>query len=400
MILSVACTRSEDQHTHEHDHDHGHEDAHARHNEENDHQDEVHLLPRQMEVMDIQLGHFQMLDLSETIKSNGRLELPPQNRAEVTSLWGGRISHVDVFPGRFVKKGQQLAAMEHPEFINEQENYLQAISSLDYLENEWKRKKALTQESISAQRELERAESEYLSAKAKSEASAAQLRMLGINVEDLMATGIAQEIPIQSPMSGFIRSIDVQTGSYVNPEQRMFEIVDNDHIHIDLKVFEKDVHKVELGQEVVFNLAARTDTVYRGKLFAIGKAFEESPRAMLVHAEIDNFDGSLLPGMYVEARIVTDKKSVQALPKEAVVRDGGLEYIFVLEEHGHDHSEPADHEEMVFKKVEVSTGARDLGYVEVVPADEIPKNAQIVTKGAFYLLAELNKGDGEHGHHH
>ena len=53
---------------------------------------------------------------------------------------------------------------------------------------------------------------------------------------------------------------------------------------------------------------------------------------------------------------------------------------------------------MVFQKIEINTGARDIGFTEIVPAQNIPNNPVIVTKGAFYLLAEMTKG--EHGHEH
>jgi membrane fusion protein, heavy metal efflux system len=87
---------------------------------------------------------------------------------------------------------------------------------------------------------------------------------------------------------------------------------------------------------------------------------------------------------------------VRALPNDAIVSDGGLNYIFVLKPSSTD-----DHEdEYVFRKIEVNTGATDIGFTEVVPVYNLPEHVQMVTSGAFYLLAEMKKGEGGHGHHH
>ena len=188
---------------------------------------------------------------------------------------------------------------------------------------------------------------------------------------------------------------------------------DNEHIHIDLQVYEKDIGKIRNGQKVIFSVASNPDLILQARIFAIGKSFEQEPKAMVVHAEIDNKQGNLLPGMYVDARIITNEDNVRALPDDAIVRDGGLNYIFVLKPAStmsHSHADGKEHvheaeddhsNEFVFRKIEVNTGASDIGFTEVVPAYNLPAHVEIVTKGAFYLLAEMKKGQGGgHGHHH
>ena len=101
--------------------------------------------------------------------------------------------------------------------------------------------------------------------------------------------------------------------------------------------------------------------------------------------------------MYVEAGIEVGQRKTRALPEAAIVRDGGMDYIFVWAKEDTSHGQEG---ERVFLKQEVKVGIRDLGYAEVVPADPLSDSAKVVTRGAFYLMAELNKGDGEHGHHH
>jgi membrane fusion protein, heavy metal efflux system len=386
LSLFVACSEpSAIQAETGHD-DHGH----------SSNPDEVHLLQKQMDVMDIRLGKFQFLNLSTTVKSNGQLQLPAQNKASVSALMAGRVKSIAVVEGDYVNKGQELAQLEHPDFIEIQEQYLSLNSQMALSRQNLERQKSLNADSVASLKSLQVAESEFQSLNAKVGGLRMKLQMMGIDVDQLTGSNYALAIVVRSPINGYIRSIDINMGLSVLPNQSMFEIVDNDHIHIDLSVYEKDMSKIQKGQKVVFALSSNPDSVFQGKVFALGRAFEQEPKAMVVHAEIDNHDGSLLSGMYVDARIVTNEDMVRALPNDAIVSDGGLNYIFVLKPSSTD-----DHEdEYVFRKIEVNTGATDIGFTEVVPVYNLPEHVQMVTSGAFYLLAEMKKGEGGHGHHH
>ena len=405
-------------------------DSHAHDEVENAPTDMVHLVQDQMDVMNIELGTFQDVNLKTTIKANGQLELPPKNKASVSSLMAGRVSYVSVIVGDRVKKGQVLARLEHPDFIQLQEDFLSTSASIKFLQQDFERKKKLLADSITSVKTYQEAEAKFNTANAKLSGLEAKLNLLGIGLQGLKQGKIVSSIPVTSPISGFVRLVEINMGMSVQPEQEMFEIVDNEHIHMDLRVYEKDIDKLEEGQKVHFSLTTKPNEVFEGKIFAIGKAFENDPKAVIVHAEIDNKTGNLLPGMYVDARIETDFNKVPALPNDAIVEDGGLSYIFVREtesgnsdshEDGHDHGDGHDHDhsdehdhghgqtekeesdhagEYVFRKIEVNTGAKDIGFTEVVPAQKIGEDPVIVIKGTYYLLAELNKGEGGHEHHH
>ena len=402
-----------DCHNHEADHPHGHGNEKEQHLEENHREDEVHLLQKQMDVMGIELGQFREVNLSTTIKSNGQLELPPRNKASLSAVMAGRVKDIFVLEGDAVNIGQTLALLEHPDFIEIQQEYIESRSHLDFLEKDYFRIKQLFHDSVSSAKNFQRAESAYLAELGENNSLKAKLNLLNIDISEIEAGRISAHIPIKSPINGYVRLVEVNMGTYVEPQQEMFEIVDNDHIHIDLMIYEKDISKIKEGQNVIFSITTKPDSLYQGHIFAIGKAFENDIKAVTVHAEIENKSGFLLPGMYVDARIVCDQRNVAALPDEAVVADAGLNYIFVQKEeqqhHNHGHSdeehqhqkEKQSHsDEYIFEKIEVNTGASDIGFTEVVPAQQIPENATVVIKGAYYLLAEMKKGEVGHGHHH
>lgn len=390
-------------------HDHSHHDSGGHEESETGKvKEEVHLLQKQMDVMNIQLGQFQYLNLSTTVKSNGQLDLPPQNQASLSSVLGGRVVEVFVIEGEQVQKGQALASLEHPDFVELQEQYLKAKSHFAFLELNYQREKSLFADSVISIKSFQQMELEYNLEMAEVAALEAKLKMLDVDIEHLNTGKLSETIPVKSPIDGFVRHVEINIGKYVQPQQEMFEITDNEHIHIDLMVYEKDLDKVQEGQQVIFSLANQPDRVFEGTVFSVGKSFEQQPKAMVVHAEIENKEGNLLPGMYVDARIITEEGNVRALPNDAIVSDGGLDYIFVLSEnenHVHEqedghHHEQAHEDEFIFKLVEVNTGASDIGFTETVPVVEVSDSSRVVTKGAYYLLAEMKKGEGGHGHHH
>ncbi len=388
---------------HEHDHDaHGPKGA-------------VELTEKQLSLIDFELGDFQQMNLGKNIKCSGELELPPQNKASVSALLGGRVKSIDVIEGNFVKKGQTLAVLEHPDVIEYQEQYLDVANNISVLKSDFERKQALFNDSITSQKVFEQAESDYHSAVAKLNTLKAKLSLIGVSAEQVEKGNITSGITIKSPIDGYVRLVEINIGTFVEPQAEMFEIVDNEHIHIDLHVYEKDINAIKIGQKVLFSLASNEGVDYEAVVFAIGKAFENDTKSVRVHAEIIAKKHNLLPGMYVNAIIVTDPKTRRVLPDNSIISEGEHEYIFVQtiqkeddhqahghEEHGHEEHGHEGHghnaAKVGFLKIGVSTGNSELGFTEILATDTIPLNEGIVIKGAFYLHAEMKKGEAGHVH--
>ncbi len=383
LLLTISCG------------DKANEESKAEDRHEDSHEEEetnvVTLNMKQMEVMNIELGSIKKVNLQNTLKVNGQLELPPQNMASVSALMGGRVKSVAVIEGDYVKKGQVIARLENPEFIGLQQKYLSLKSNLSFLENDYNRKKSLAADGITSKKALQKAQADYLEGKANLNATKSTLQILSVNLRAIENGNLASSINIVSPIKGYVQKISINIGKYVSPQQEMFDIIDNDFIHLGLNVFEKDIDKAKVGQQVSFSLTTRGDKIYDAKIFAIGKAFEMDTRSVKLHAKIIGNHQGLLPGMFVEARIAVDSKEVQALPNEAFVSENGLDYIFVQKEKYGDKIE--------FEKIQVNKGVSDLGYSEVVFNKEMAKIPLIVLKGAFYVNAELSKGEFEEHEH-
>lgn len=374
----------------------GGEDEHAE-------EESVHLTALQVETAGIEFGTLQSLPLSETIKTNGFLELPPQNQAKISAVLGGIVKNIYVREGDTVDEGDVLADLVNPLFSEMQAEYRKTARQIGYLEVDYRRKERLANDEIGSQRELQLVRSEYESALADMQSLQSKLRMLNLNPEKVLEGEIAESIQLLAPIGGFVRVIETNISQYVDPTINLFEIVDNEHIHIDLLVYEKDIHRVRVDQEVLFKYTNQpNDQFYRARIFSVGKAFEDNPRAVRVHAEIEDRQDGLLPGMFVEGRIVTGPTQSKVLPEDAIVRDGEEYLVFALHETDtHDKTEENhahEGEEMEFKVIKVRPGITDAGYTEIRFFESHPEDTRFVTRGAYYLLAEMKRGEGGHGH--
>jgi len=386
--------------------DHVHEDDHAEEEEHTENALSVELSERQMEAVGIEIGQFSYLPLKNTVKANGTLELPPQKQADISAVMAGQVSQINVIEGDRVQAGEVLATIEDPAIIDMQQQFIEAYEQRDYLQQDFERKKRLLDEGVGSQREFQESASRYRSNEARITGLRSKLELLGLNPAQVLEGNISSSVPVRTPIDGFVRVVEVNTGSYVNPGDHMFEVVDNSELHIDLMVYEKDLHRVKEGQSLYFRYANQpTSDLYRGEIFAVGKAFEQNPKAVRVHAHLMENKPNLLPGLYVEAMIVTDEEAVRSLPEEAVVSDGGQSYIFIVENEGeHVEMEEAsdsgkeEHHGTHLKAVPVVTGTSEEGYVEIRLLEDMAEKSKVVTQGAFFVLSEMRKGEG--GHHH
>jgi len=190
----------------------------------------------------------------------------------------------------------------------------------------------------------------------------------------------------------------------------MFEIVGNRSVHADILVYEKDIYKIKNGQEVYFTISNIPGKKLKGNIFSVGKAYEDKARAITVHAYIEGAEGNIIPGMYVNAHIMVDSITTDVLPEDAIATEGDKHFIFIKAEEGGqlntEKEKPGQDEkgndeqelEWHFKKTEVIPGIRDNGLVEIKLLTPLPENAEIVVNAAYYLLAEMGKGETEHEH--
>ena len=379
---------------------------------EESHDDEednvVELTDAQIKNAGLSFGTLEKKQISGTIKVNGVLDVPPQQLVSISAPLGGFLRSTELLEGSRVKKGQAIATIENLDFIQIQQDYLEARSSFQFAKSDYERQQELAKENVNSQKTLQQAKSNYLTWQAKFNGLHEKLKFLNLNVASIEQGNISSSVVLYSPINGYVTEVNVNIGKYVNPTDVLFEIVDTEHLHAELIVFEKDVPKLKIGQNVRFTLANETEE-RMATVYLIGREINED-RTVQIHCHIDKEDKELLPGMYLNALVEAGGALVPALPVEAIIDYQGKKYVFLLsdkhvqtpEENDGDvgtakkHAEEGEH----FEMVAVEIGNSELGYTEITSSDVMNKNAKVVIKGAYALLSKMKNSDDEGGHAH
>jgi membrane fusion protein, heavy metal efflux system len=322
------------------------------------------------------------------------------------------VQTIKVIEGQYVKKGQILAMIQSLSYNNIRLEKAKLMEHLEasqttkkYLELEYDRQKELSDENVNAKKVFQKAASDLDFETKRIANLSSQIEILTQNLQ-IGGSSQSPNLAITAPISGYVSEVYVKIGTTAEIGKPMFSIVDNSQMHVDLLVYEKDLYKVKPGQSVRFILTNQGNQEIKGKIFNVGKTFENDTKSVAVHADIVNDKQMLIPGMYVNALIDIGVNKVETLPIEAVVNAEGRTFIFLWEkenleaEHKHKAGEEAHEKETSFARIEVKTGASQLGYIQVTPLVEIHKGDKIVTRGSYYLQSHLQKSEGGGGHSH
>lgn len=343
----------------------------------------------QVNALQMDIDTLQKRNMGSFVEANGQLEVPPQNEATITSVIGANIASIEVIEGDEVKKGQVLAYLAHPDMITKQTDYLNAYTNGQFLGKEHERQKKLYEAGVGSGSAFQKIEAEYEAAKSLVKGYEAQLQQLNIDVSSVRSGKIQQRVALRSPIEGAVQKVKIKTGQYVGPQTELMEVVNTHHVHADMMVFEKDVHKVSKGQRVTFKVQNFPSTVLSATIYSVGKTFEESPKALHVHAEIENKAENLIPGMYIQGRILTDSFQTMAFPQGAIAEENGKSFVFLAQKQEND---------WYFEPVEVITGVQANDWVEIKFLESPDGGSQYALNNAYYLMAERQKGEAEHSH--
>lgn len=261
--------------------------------------------------------HPFLLRWTDTLSCQGRIEVPPQNRISIHSSVTAFVKEVYHYNGSAVQKDEVLARLEHPSFVEPQRNYLEALAKRNYLKSEHDRMIALHEASAVSDKALQQASADFKMNEAKIKTWAAELDMMGFHSEQIAITGVPERmIELRAPVSGFISSLLINKGKLINPDDLMIELIDREHLHLELEVYGNDMNKVQKGMQVYFK-AGEGGKTYRAEVYLINPVVRENTNTVQVHAHLmeeDENSPEMRPGMFVQARVFTNQKSAWAIP--------------------------------------------------------------------------------------
>ncbi len=319
--------------------------------------------------------------ISTTIQLNGIIDVPPQNIISVSMPLGGYLKSTKLLPGMHISKGEVIAIMEDQQYIQLQQDYLVSKAKLNYAAADYERQKELSKTQSNSDKTLQLANMEYQTLRITVNALSEKLKLININPSTLSEHNISKSVSIRSPINGFVAKINVNIGKYVNPADILFELVNPEDIHLNLKVFEKDIDKLSIGQTLLAYTNTKPETKFPCSIILVSKSLNED-RSIDVHCHFDKYNKSLLPGMYMNAVVELKNHQAQTLPEEAIINFEGNHFVFVQKSNNQ------------YEMKSVAIGVKENNLREILNAQDF-KNQQIVTVGAYTLLMKLKNKEEE-----
>lgn len=362
---------------------------------------EVSITDLQMKTAGIELGTIELKNLKTSIKANGMLSVPNQNKAFITSVNSGVIRTLLIQPGSFVRKGQAVASIVNPDIARLQQELQTVNAQISLSDIEYKRQKELVEGNAAPLKNVQRVQTELATLRVTRNSLQKQLSAMGISTASVSRGNIITTITITAPISGTVSNVSAQIGSNVDPSTPIAEIVNNSQLHLDLFVFEKDLPKLHANQVIHFTLTNNPGREYDAQVFSIGTAFVNESKTIPIHAVVKGDKTGLIEGMNITAVISIGETVLPAVPTEAIVSFQGQDYIFVSKNNTAPTSKDTDssktmNAELKFERVQVVKGTSDVGFTEVTLMKDLPPGTRIVTKGAFFVLAKMtNTGEEE-----
>lgn len=340
----------------------------------------VVLNEKQLNAAKLSFAKLEEKVIGSFITANGSIYVPPQNMISVSVPLGGYLKSTKLLPGLQIRKGDVIAIMEDQQYIQMQQDYLTTKAKLVYSKSEFERQKELNASKASSDKVFQQIQMEYNTLRISLNSQEQKLKMINIKPESITENNISSSIKIFSPINGFVAQVNVNIGKFVNPSDILFELIDPSNIHLNLKIFEKDLNKLSIGQKLIAYSNNDPSKKYEAKINLISRDLSPE-RIAEVHCHFENSDKSLAPGMYMNAEIQLENDRKLAITEEAIVNFEGSDYVFVKKS------------DTSFEMMPIKIGSIENGFAEVLNAESF-KEKQLVTKGAYTLLMSLkNKSE-------
>ena len=342
----------------------------------------VQLTKEQASLAQLELAPIEQGKMKGMTHLNGVIDVPPTGIASVSIPMGGYIQDINLIPGTFVKKGQVLATVKDPAYVQLQENYLATKAKLSYLQQDLDRQKALlTQEAVS-KKSFQQIQADYNTNAIQLKALSEQLKLINIQPENLTTEKMSSLVQLVAPIAGYISKVNINRGKYVTPSDILLEIINPNDIHAAITIYEKDIANFKVGMKGTVILTQDPAKKYPVSVLAVAHNINEDKTALL-HCHFEKIPANVLPGMFLTADMVVETKDAVLIPIVSVQRFQGKDYIFIQSA------------ENVFEVKEIQVIQSNATFVTVSNTDA---NAwigkQIVVKNAFSLLGKLmNKSE-------
>jgi cobalt-zinc-cadmium efflux system membrane fusion protein len=339
----------------------------------------VELSAEEKNAVDIQTVEATYQPLRSQLQALGKVYAHPQKKAIVSYPFPARIAEIHVVLGDWVNAGQRLITLQSEEVGTAKSEFYKAQADYELAKVNHERQKRLYDRGVGAQKDFLASEAEFKVAQANLDAAEKKLHVLGFTEEQVRSIAETHQInpiiTLYAPISGKIIEHNALLGAMVDQETEILTIMDPSVVCIHADIYERDIAKIRIGQEVEATVPAYPGEVFKGKISFISDVLNEETRTITVRSEITNRDFKLKPGMFANIDIfLNHQNNVLVLPKEAILDEGN--------------------DRIVFLKVDgkyipriIDTGLQNGGFVEILGG--IKEGDEVVTVGNFQLKSKL-----------
>lgn len=330
----------------------------------------------QYKNLKIEIGSAEEKIMDINIEANGLVDVPPDQMFAINYPLSGVISNINhnLLPGKYLKKGEALGQIQSMELLQIQEDYLNETTKGELMVQDFERQKSLIADDATSKRKFQETDNALKINRIKIKSLSEKLKLLGINPGSLTSANISAKHTLHAAQNGYVKSVNVTNGSSFTSNEKLFELISTQHMHVELKVFGDDMQLVKEGQEVDFTNTEGKSTV--GKVYLIDKTVDTEQKSLNLHVHIENeaYEQSLRPGQYISGRINVKNSKVLALPESAILANSDGSFIFRMKE---------EKSQVKFEKIEVKTGRIAHGFIEIIEPSDL--SGKIVTRGVNFV---------------
>lgn len=348
----------------------------------------------------IETETVELQSIAGLIPATGKVLVSENRVAIIGPVHEGRIVNLYVGQGANVRKGQKLADLESADLDEAEAEYLKALAEYEnarrtseaevkLAQATYDRTKLLFEKTITAGKNLQSAEHDLEVAKASAASSVAGTRaaltaarrhllILGLKESDIDSLPTRKSLSaifsLTSPIQGVVVERNATIGATVGSDANVFKIIDISTVWIDANVFEKDLSRVKVGQEVKVTVPAFPGVKFSGRVILVSSVVDPDTRSVKVRTEVANADSRLKPDMFANVEIITDQhRAAISIPQSALLNDAGKTVVFVADGNN-------------FKKRQVTAGIQSNDRVEII--EGLAAGDKVVVKGNYLLLQQ------------
>ncbi|MFZ5594027.1 MAG: efflux RND transporter periplasmic adaptor subunit [Pseudomonadota bacterium] len=320
-------------------------------------------------------------EVRDMLRVPGRVTVDEQHVARIGATVTGRISEVYAILGQEVTRGQMLAKVNSTELAEAQLAYLKALSQVELQSRSVERARLLLSADVIGSAELQKRENELFSSQAELLAAEDHLQVLGMLKQAVTELGKRRDInsvtPVTATLSGTVIERKVTQGQVVQPADALFTVANLSHVWVVAEVPEQQADLVREGKDVEVEIPALQEQRFTGRLIYVADTVNPETRTVTVRTDLANHERAIKPDMLATMLIQGRPLERIVVPAEAVVREGGKDYVFV-------QAGPAQ-----FRMTEVTLGTESEGMRPVKSG--LREGDKVVTEGAFHLNNERKR---------